>query len=98
LLTSRVHAGRSEKPASPFDRPPLSVKETGRAEAQLLISPHRREARHDPAFQEVCVPLYAPAPGEHRHALTADDARDEDTVVDASGITIGGDDVDDDFY
>jgi hypothetical protein len=67
---------------------------------KLNFSSARIAARRGttPAFQEVCVPLYAPAPGEHRHALTADDARDEDTVVDASGITIGGDDVDDDFY
>lgn len=53
-----------------------------------------------PVFREVCLPLYAPAFGEPSlYSAPRRDADTDDRVVDASGITIGGDDdEDDDFY
>ncbi|HEV7277211.1 MAG TPA: hypothetical protein VGN80_13075 [Devosiaceae bacterium] len=48
-------------------------------------------------FREVCVPLYLPAPDAR--GLSAPRRIDvEELMVDASGITIGGDEEDDDFY
>lgn len=48
------------------------------------------------AFREVCVPLYLPAI-EARELSAPREIDLEDLMVDASGITIGGDD-DDDLY
>ena len=51
-----------------------------------------------PVFREVCLPLYAPAFGEPGlDAAPFGEADADDLVVDASGITIGGDDEDDDL-
>ena len=67
--------------------------------SKLNLPPVHIAARRGPdapAFREVCVPLYAPAPAEHRlYAVHAFDAMDQDVVVDASGITINDDDDDD---
>lgn len=52
--------------------------------------------RHIP-FREVCIPLHLPMM-EVRELSAPREIDLEDLVVDASGITVGGDDEDDDDF
>lgn len=53
------------------------------------------QRRHTP-FREVCIPLYLPALDDREQSAPREIDL-EDLVVDASGITIGGDEDDDVF-